>query len=186
MHEWGIIWSMFTGDHKNRFWFGDKPLRWLEPLKPYFENDKMLLCPSATKPTEGDDRGRKFRAWTEEINNVTYIGSYGINFWMTFSSEGGRIDYYLWKTPNAKGAAYAPMFFDCVTSGCTPLHSDQPPAYDGQVYMSSPMNVDEIRACCINRHLKHINMAFLDFSARRVGLKELWELKWHRNWNLRL
>jgi len=179
MHEWGIMWSMYTGDHKNRFWFGDEPLRWVEPLKPYFENDKMLLCPSATKPMEGGGRGGKFRAWTDGGN----IGSYGINYWITYSTGGGRIDALLWKTPNAKGAAYAPMFFDCAVSGCCPLHTDQPPAYDGQIYFSHPQDIDEMRALCLNRHLKHVNITFLDFSARRAGLKELWELKWHRNWN---
>jgi len=165
--------------HKNRFWFGDEPLRWVEPLKPYFENDKMLLCPSATKPMEGGGRGGKFRAWTDGGN----IGSYGINYWITYSTGGGRIDALLWKTPNAKGAAYAPMFFDCAVSGCCPLHTDQPPAYDGQIYFSHPQDIDEMRALCLNRHLKHVNITFLDFSARRAGLKELWELKWHRNWN---
>ena len=36
---------------------------------------------------------------------------------------------------------------------------------------------------CINRHRGFVNAAFLDFSMRRVGLKELYTLKWHRQFN---
>jgi prepilin-type processing-associated H-X9-DG protein len=37
-----------------------------------------------------------------------------------------------------------------------------------------------MRRICIDRHDAFINMAFLDWSVRKVGLKELWTLKWHR------
>ena len=36
---------------------------------------------------------------------------------------------------------------------------------------------------CVNRHIGFINMSFADWSARKVGLKELWTLKWHRSFN---
>ncbi len=32
---------------------------------------------------------------------------------------------------------------------------------------------------CINRHNGHVNGLFLDWSARKIGLKELWTLKWN-------
>jgi prepilin-type processing-associated H-X9-DG protein len=38
---------------------------------------------------------------------------------------------------------------------------------------------------CRNRHSGHINGLFLDWSVRKVGLKELWTLKWHREYNTR-
>ncbi len=34
---------------------------------------------------------------------------------------------------------------------------------------------------CINRHQGGINMVFMDGSVRKVGLKELWTLKWCRD-----
>jgi len=37
---------------------------------------------------------------------------------------------------------------------------------------------------CINRHEGTVNGAFVDFSVRKIGLKELWKLKWHRNSDL--
>ena len=40
------------------------------------------------------------------------------------------------------------------------------------------MNID-VNYVCINRHeTGFTNVLFLDFSVRKVGLKELWTLKW--------
>jgi hypothetical protein len=36
-----------------------------------------------------------------------------------------------------------------------------------------------------NRHNKHQNAMFMDGSARLVGLKEIWALKWHRLYDTR-
>jgi prepilin-type processing-associated H-X9-DG protein len=30
----------------------------------------------------------------------------------------------------------------------------------------------------VNRHNEHVNGLFLDWSVRKIGLKELWTLKW--------
>ncbi len=37
---------------------------------------------------------------------------------------------------------------------------------------------------CMNRHDGYINGIFLDFSVRKVGLKQLWTFKWHRSFNI--
>jgi len=34
----------------------------------------------------------------------------------------------------------------------------------------------------MNHHTGFLNCLFLDFCLRKVGLKELWLLKWHREW----
>jgi len=35
----------------------------------------------------------------------------------------------------------------------------------------------------MNRHDGTVNYLFLDWSVRKVGLKELWTLKWHKLYN---
>ena len=40
-----------------------------------------------------------------------------------------------------------------------------------------------MRHFCIPRHGDYVNGLFLDWSVRPVGLKELWTLKWHRQYN---
>jgi prepilin-type processing-associated H-X9-DG protein len=37
--------------------------------------------------------------------------------------------------------------------------------------------------CVINRHDGGMNSLFLDWSVRKVGLKEPWTLKWHREFD---
>ncbi|MFQ6035634.1 MAG: hypothetical protein ACE5NM_07270, partial [Sedimentisphaerales bacterium] len=41
----------------------------------------------------------------------------------------------------------------------------------------------EMRTVCVDRHRLTQNCLFADWSARRVGLKELWTFKWHRNFD---
>jgi prepilin-type processing-associated H-X9-DG protein len=36
---------------------------------------------------------------------------------------------------------------------------------------------------CIDRHSGYVNGLFLDWSARKVGLKELWTLKWYQEFD---
>ena len=40
-----------------------------------------------------------------------------------------------------------------------------------------------MRRVCLNRHNAAVNSAFLDWSVRKVDLKELWTLKWHKNYD---
>ena len=79
-----------------------------------------------------------------------------------------------------KGTANVPLFADTMWRGGGPWHHEQPPEYNG--YWE---DYDyEIGHFCIDRHGGGTtNTLFLDWSVRRVGLKELWELPWHRNWN---
>jgi prepilin-type processing-associated H-X9-DG protein len=45
---------------------------------------------------------------------------------------------------------------------------------------SANLGQPEMRRYVINRHDGTVNVCFVDFSVRKVGLKELWTLKWHR------
>jgi len=37
-----------------------------------------------------------------------------------------------------------------------------------------------MRRVCTSRHTGEVNILFMDWSTRKVRLKELWRLKWHR------
>jgi len=54
----------------------------------------------------------------------------------------------------------------------------QPPQFGGQ-WVSAD---HEMKHFCINRHNGSTNFLFMDWSIRKVGLKELWTLKWHREY----
>jgi len=190
LHQWSVIWKMFIDDNKGFFC---ETLGWLWELRPYYSRDpKVFLCPMAMlakeggSPGEEEVRGGKSNAWKCTNDDfdpwLTIIGSYGYNNWMSHDTDGTRTADRIWHTPYIKKGFRVPVIMDCASFGFCPWHHDVPPEYDGQIYMSEPMNVNEIRGACINRHNETINGLFADWSARSIGLKELWELYWHRCW----
>ena len=58
-----------------------------------------------------------------------------------------------------------------------PIESDGPPQDETDYWQGE----SRMKRVCINRHHAFICSSFADGSARKVGLKELWTLKWHRN-----
>ncbi len=71
---------------------------------------------------------------------------------------------------------------DCGWVDGWPQQFDDPPEWEGRIggYMWQAM-----RQFCINRHGGGtVNSLFLDWSVRKIGLKELWKLKWHRQFDI--
>jgi len=64
-----------------------------------------------------------------------------------------------------------------------PDPNDSPPEYDGHGLTGTKGHIDIMRVFSIYRHDGAINMLFMDWSVRKVGLKELWTLKWHRSYD---
>ncbi len=205
VRHWCVIWEQYIQD--NDGFFTEGPW-WVNPLREYYKEPDIRVCPMATKP-EYDANGRRttarhpYASWG--IHNGTIwkgageyendYGSYGMNGWLCnppppkpdeepdgMDSGGGRLNELLWRTSIVKGAAKVPMFLDSSTyENMTPNDTDEPPLYDGQEITG---NVDEMRICCINRHDGIVNVAFVDFSARKIGLKQLWRQKWHRSFDV--
>ena len=184
LRQWGTIFKMFLDDNEGRFikWYD-----WITPLRRYYPDAKVFLCPEADNrivvPDAWPERGGKFSAWERSFNDLLVRGSYGFNLWLSSSTTGGRPEEHLWKSPRVKGAATIPLLTDAVIAAFTPLYQDEPPLYDGHIYISLPFNVDEMRSCCFDRHGGGINILLGDDSAKKIGLKQLWQLKWHRQWN---
>ena len=193
VHGWGKIFAMYMNDNDGRFFNGegrDDGHWWMEPLRPYFEDDKLWPCPLAATPyTEG---GRNpFGAW--KIDND--VGSYGLNGWICNPPPGktdlwgrGPAENY-WGTDGFAGANNVPLILDCMWFEGWPRHTDEPaPDEDwlGNRVDQDTMkpNQNEMRRFCVNRHQGCVNVLFMDWSVRRVGLKELWTLKWHRNYDV--
>ena len=142
------------------------------------------MCPSATKSYL--DGGKvPFGAWrwspegggwtNFESKTGEDYGSYGMDEWLC---DPDRDDDNYWRTREQKKANNIPMFFDCVFIDTWPSHTQGPPEVDGIVVLPNEMHL-----VCINRHNGYINAVFLDLNVRKVGLKELWTLNWHRNFD---
>jgi len=185
LHQLGIACDMYAQDNKGLM-PDQENFDWVPKLKPYYQDEELLICPSAKK-TKDDGWGNKFYAWVEDWDmdgdgvEEDVIGSYGINMFLSQNSGGGRAGK-LWGPVNIlKGAAYVPAFSDSAMDEDSPLAEDNPPEYDGQVYGAGG-GTDEMRDRCLNRHNEAINVLFADWHTRKAGLKELWELRWHPDW----
>lgn len=185
LRQWGTIFEMYTNDNDGNFFNGrggGSGRWWIELLKPYYKDTKLLRCPETSKPIRFGIGNDAFRTWISS----SYIGSYGPNGWIcnpvNVSSVWGRqpISYY-WRKPHVRGLDNIPVFSDMWYFDAWPRSIDLPPEHDE--WPLDRTNIDEMRRVCVNRHNAALNCLFNDWSARKVGLKELWTLKWHREFD---
>ena len=175
LHQWALIFTVYAHDNDNASFM---PIPWWSGYEG--ETPGLVLCPSATKPLPGDPvgwgdafhayaRSRSYvRPWMSDL--AFNLGSYGLNEWIGADDPG-------WRTHHIRAAAHVPLMSDSACLTAKPEHHCPPPqheGYDPECMMSR---------LCINRHHSGINMLFMDFSVRKVGLKELWTLKWHEGYD---
>jgi hypothetical protein len=84
-----------------------------------------------------------------------------------------------WRKMTVTGASQVPLMTDAQWLDFWPEPGDAPPATENQNWSGQSNFVRIVQ----NRHNEKQNMVFLDGSDERVGLKKLWTLKWHRNYN---
>jgi hypothetical protein len=103
--------------------------------------------------------------------------SYGINHRVYVAAQDPLYDQaakYYWGTANVKGGSNIPLFIDCWFWCGGPENDDTPPAWDGHRIIG---HTESMNRFCINRHQQGINGIFLDYSGRKILLKELWHVK---------
>jgi len=186
--------------------------RWILALRAQYETrSDMLRCPIAvTVPPwrntgPSTDYGGPFHTFQMGgggLGDLQEECSYGSNCWIYNPRPtdvlAGEIQdrpvEWNWVTPNVGGGNNIPVFADTMWRGGGPFSGETgaprlpergaPPERDGQwADMGGLKAKGEIRHFCIDRHEERINMLFMDWSVRTVGLKELWTLKWHREFN---
>jgi len=191
LHHWAVIWAMYTGDYDGSFPDGTRTEagkqvgHWLFAAEPYYKDEEIRWCPMARKPWgQGQN---PFVTWeaTNVVGGSGFFTSYGINNWLYKPEPAGSSVYGYaaenhWKTINVKGTDRIPLFLDCFYLGGHPLSTNTPPQYNGQTGNAGGICMQRF---CIDRHNRSTNMVFLNFAVRKVGLKELWTLKWHRQFN---
>ena len=112
-------------------------------------------------------------------------GSYGTNDWLSASCyyEDSKRPSWCWRTVNVKGTSNIPMMLDSAQPWAWGSTTTPPPPECDAI--PDLHHVHRIRSggaapSCINRHGGYVNGLLLDWSVRKVGLKELWTLKWNR------
>jgi prepilin-type N-terminal cleavage/methylation domain-containing protein/prepilin-type processing-associated H-X9-DG protein len=163
------------------------------------QTERIACCPLATKTT-GDrfyasyasgqlymevNSGGTFAAWEITRPAPSFRGSYGLNRFLFStlppfegmnSSSLGRYLKPSTDVSSLKGRGNIPLLLDAVDPVGGLNTALQPPPE------TEPFGVGS-RVVCINRHDGAVNGLFLDWSVRPVGLKELWMLTWHLDFN---
>jgi len=197
LKQWGLIFKMYTDDNNYKFYgawsTSEQGHVWIGALRPYYKDEDINFCPAATKPNADNGLwGEAYEAYgvfPEDDSRYGYAGlagSYGINDYVGDPAYArdpagviGEHSWY-WGVPDVQGANRIPLFLDAVWLGGMPQHANTPPTLENGTGGSGMM-----QRYCIDRHNGNINAVFVDFTVREVGLKELWTLKWHRQFDTR-
>ncbi len=181
LKQWGLVWAMYTDENNGKFpeYLGSN---WMQRLVDYYrKSDKLLYCPMTTRTLA---EGAPPRYAVIEGGGERR-GSYSLNEWIYDSDDtgGGRDLQDYFRSISHKGLSNVPIMADGAwRSDAQPYEHDNPPAYEGE--QRGGVAADEIRIFCINRHDGFVNVLFMDWSTRKVGLKELWTLKWNTSYNI--
>jgi prepilin-type processing-associated H-X9-DG protein len=170
----------------------------------HFHTKDIICCPVATQPggrstfagggtrnsfgqsyrIEGT-KGSAFNAWEIRTPAPSFHGSYGLNRWLfkgfhltfldTVMVRHGRIDL---DVLSLRGRDGIPVLLDGMSPGSDPRDIHPPPSEGESDHASTG-----IQDFCMNRHNGFVNGLFLDWSVRKVGVKELWTLNWYTEFN---
>ena len=202
LKQWGTLWAMYTDSNNGLFPRRTAGTgRWIDAMYAYYYKDpKFRVCPVAKKiayptyPPGGTSvpelAGDEVTSWgIVAANNERPAGtwgSYGINGWVYVCGEQstlyGKPKEFFWKTPNIRGAARVPLFLDGIFWCGWPDDDDVPPTQPepgARVYTDD----EAMHRFCIDRHQQGINAVFLDYSVRKVWLKDRWRVKWSKRFN---
>lgn len=201
LKQWGSVLALYTEDSQgllpehmgSSIWFLRGPfIAEGDPNKPVvFQNIRakgIACCPMAVRTADDDNApghfggtggtyriegkyGSTFEAWEIIQPPPRFRGSYGFNHWLfeySLFDTSVPMYYSIRIQPSLnifplRNRARIPILLDCISPDVLVI-SDFPPWASGS---------------CINRHEGHVNGLFLDWSVRKVGLKELWTLKWN-------
>jgi len=162
-----------------------------------FATRDIALCPMASKPSaewgwmhysvtffdsdtpRGGEfigtTGARFVAWEILDPAPAFRGSNGCNAFAfaglrRFPTSGRSVALDVF---SRRGKAAIPVLLDAAAPLGMPLNNTVgPPPSENGGGMS-------MASFCMNRHYGYLNGLFLDWSARKVGVKELWTLKWY-------
>ena len=203
LHQWGLIFSMYTGDNNGFFYSGhyggtDSGLGngewWRETMRPLSKDRKMWICPTASKNrSNAADQSwatSLWDAWRVPAAQGGDEGSYAPNGWMCNPRPGlstlwnrGPMEEY-WRTHMVPGAYNVPVFTEGWWVDGWPRQTDSPAEWGDRTPLRTAINDNEMQRLCVNRHGGAQYCLFADWSVRKVALKQLWKLKWHRAYDI--
>jgi prepilin-type processing-associated H-X9-DG protein len=161
-----------------------------------FHTRGIVLCPMATAPAVGAGQfhigvgiqteqwdvlgeiGSSTDAWRVFAPEPPFVGSYGYNGALF---EGFRVGSLMGRTATVntfslREQGSIPVMLDAVLPLTSLRRADS--EMGGPASNAGDGQPGRLNAFVMDRHGRQTNGMFLDWSVRRVGLKQLWTLKW--------
>jgi len=207
LKQWSLIWAMYTNESNSKFphdYPGTNYVRgeWINALRKEWQTEgDIVRCPSAPKYKDfgiGNPHGSYTTTyWMGSSAANPEECSYGMNTWAYsekptggFGLPGDAANF--WKTINVRNSNAVPMFMDSMWRGGSPGYANSDkitmPAAESETNNWPEFSYQGgIRQFAMPRHgagaKAGTNVLFFDLSARHVQIKEMWTLKWHRNFD---
>lgn len=202
MNQWGAICSMYTSENDGMFHMrntgqpsGWGHQMWTSVYKPFYKDPTMRCCaaaengaihtgPYATYGGPGYPAGAH-GSWNPQATDAIpkgedkyWFGSLGMSRYIE-DARGPGYDNSpdFWRKADVKGGDKVPVLFDCLYVLAWGSSKGDPPEYNGQ------FGIGDMKDITVDRHDGTSNYLFLDWSVRKVGLKESWTLQWSKSFN---
>jgi prepilin-type N-terminal cleavage/methylation domain-containing protein len=193
--QWGGFFAMYTDDFDNSF----PPGRaipggdWWGVMERYYMDRSLLRCPMAEDPDKNPWEGwGNTGTWgpdwfptpdTGPNAGIAFYGSFGINAWITnpMPKKGQEMMYgqlgKFWRSTNVKGQTEIPLLADSWWDQAWAEAFDLIPIYPGEF---EGRTGDDMGHFCITRHDQFVNVLFMDYTVKKLHLRDLWPQKWNR------
>jgi prepilin-type N-terminal cleavage/methylation domain-containing protein/prepilin-type processing-associated H-X9-DG protein len=201
LRQWGIACTIYIEQNDGRF-ISNAPesalflrgsyIRNEDPFNPSRESNynarSISCCPMAVRVRNSEIstfyqdggkayeiqgiHGETFSAWEIVNPDPPFRGSYGSNQKLLMPNFWDLNINNIWKgleILSVKDKPYVPVLLDATAPFISFMDNESPSKREG--------------GSCINRHYGHVNGLFLDWSVRKIGLKELWTLKWYEDFD---
>ena len=205
LKQWGTTLALYAENNNGRLPPDDRSGVWMlrgpqlnegDPNVPLIKHNLttkgISLCPMAVKASDGrsseifssDDYniicniGSSFKAWEIISPEPKFFGSYGFNNAMFYGFQRHRsfVDRELGVNIfTMKDISSFPVLLGCgapIGTISDKNNARLPPSEDATG-----------NSFCVNRHDGFTNGLFLDFSVKKIGLKQLWTLKWREDFD---
>jgi prepilin-type N-terminal cleavage/methylation domain-containing protein/prepilin-type processing-associated H-X9-DG protein len=207
LQQWGVLFNMYADDNDGTLM--DMTViqgigydhAWIYLMKSYIGDWEICKCPATVKTwIDGDNIYDPLVAWDFHVisdvvdpfyqsmftmNNQWAYGSYAKNTFVTnadiFADEDNDMEEehswmyeYCYKNIRVgRRVSQIPVFGDGGWMGGWPEPYEEP----AESYYHDP---GVLNIWNIDRHNLSVNMLFLDWTVKKVGLKQLWQLRWSK------
>ena len=203
LKQWGLITTLYAQDNDHKLYqsmeggtLKQEDAYWIQATLPYYTDKNIRTCPSAIKkierPVSGENYGSTKEQWgplrdtgENEWQEGFAYGSYGINEWAANPDVAFWMSekQWTWRTTLASGGDNIPVFLDCTYVGSAVRYNQTNLQVSDTDDRSGTWDRDAMQLHNITRHGESVDVVFLDCSASKVYIKNLWKLKWHKDFN---